>query len=211
MVRKSLDRPKPRTYWSIPTPYGYFDALNAFGTTAAPLLAGFGVALIGLAVGLKTDSPVRYPGVALASVAVSVLLLLGSVQCSMWARQYAVTPAEMFAWWPDAHERQEDLRTTQWRYSTIGALWLRRARAMYQFGLVALLLGLLAILIPKEWSPSRIAAEVIVGLGVCLEVLWIYLPRRRRYRLVRTLFPTPMDLTLNPPPVSEVVRPDNTG
>jgi hypothetical protein len=194
---------RPRTYWSVPAPYGYASAIDGFGTVAAPLLAGFGTVVIGITVPLKADSPVRYPGTATAFVALSVLLLLGSVQCSIWARQYAVTPAQMLEWWPDADARKDDIRITQWRYASLAAKWLLRARRTYEAGITALLIGVLVILVPKEWTPSRIGAVALVGIGVVLEVLWSITPTHRAWPLVKRVFPVPNELESVPPPYQE--------
>jgi hypothetical protein len=201
------DEPQePNVYWKVPTPYGYGAAVDGFGSVSAPLLAGFAIAVIGITVPLSADSPVRNPGTAIAVVALSVLLLLASVQCSMWARQYSVTPGDMLAWWPDATSEQTgkaarlaDLRVTQWRYAAIARVWLVRARVSYDLGIIFLLLGLLVILIPKIWTPSRSVACILVGLGVLAEVAWSFAPSHRELPLVKKLFPTPLDMPLQPP------------
>lgn len=193
-------RPPKEGYWDVPAPYGYASAIDGFGTIAAPLLAGFAIVLIGIAVSLSTNSPVQYPGTATAFLALSALLLLGSVQCSMWARQYTVTPQEMLAWWPDAHLRKGDLRVTQWRYAHLATRWLARARLSYQFGIIALLTGILVILIPKQWTPSRIAAEVLIAVGVLCEFYWAFGPTHRSWLFVKWAFPVPLEMTLEPPP-----------
>lgn len=193
------EEPAP-TYWSVPAPYGYSAAIDGFSTVAAPLLAGFGTVVIGITVPLKGDSPVRYPGTATAFVALSVLLLLASVQCSMWARQYAVKPAEIVEWWPDAGARAKDLRTVQWRYACIAAKWLCRARLTYQGGIVALLLGVLVLVIPKQWTASRTAAEALLCVGVVIEIWWTIAPTHRKWPLVQRLFPVPDESAFEPPP-----------
>lgn len=192
----------PNTYWRRPIPYGYGAALDGFGSVAAPLLAGFGTVVVGLTVPLKDDSPIRYPGTATAFVALSVLLLLACVQCSMWARQYTVTPSQIRDWWPDADpERKDDLRTTQWRYASIASTWLTRTRQTYHAGILSLLVGVAVILVPKHWTASRAVAEGVVCLGVLGELLWIWMAGRRfpRWPLVKRALPLPSDLELEPP------------
>ncbi len=199
-----------RRYWNVPKPLGYAAAIDGFGSVAAPLLAGFTIALIGITVPLSSDSPVRNPGTALAFLAVSALSLLASVQCSMWARQYVVKPSEILDWWPDSHadagldrlaarSRLQDLRLTQWRYSKISATWLSRARLSYHVGILALLLGVLIILVPKHWTPSRVAGCIVLGIGFIAEVLWVVAPTRRSWPLVKRVFPEPIDIAITPP------------
>jgi hypothetical protein len=200
-----------RRYWHAPAPIGYASAIDGFGSVAAPLLAGFTIALIGITVPLSADSPVKYPGTAIAFLAIAALLLLGAVQCSMWARQYAVTPNDILEWWPDsraqtesdmqaARSRLDDLRLTQWRYATISATWLARARLTYDLGILALLLGVLVILIPKQWTPSRVVAASLLGVGFLIEVYWVSSPKRRSWPFVRKVFPVPPDIPTTPPP-----------
>ena len=89
-------------------PYGCAAAIDGFRSVAAPLLAGFAIAVVGITVPLTATSPVRYPGTAIAFTALSALMLLASVQCTMWARQYAIHPNDMLEWWPDAAADQVD-------------------------------------------------------------------------------------------------------
>jgi hypothetical protein len=190
------------TYWSRPVPYGYGAALDGFGSIAAPLLAGFGTLVLGITVALKDDSPVRYPGLATAFVALSVLLLLACVQCSMWARQYTVTPNQIREWWPGQDPGDdEDLRKTQWRYSSIARTWLTRTRRAYEFGILALLIGVAVILVPKQWTASRGVAEGVVCSGVLGELVWMWMANRRppRWSVVKRALPLPVDLELDPP------------
>jgi hypothetical protein len=206
-MRQSPIGASPKTYWSLPTPYGYGSAIDGFGTVAAPLLAGFGTVVVGITVPLKADSPVRYPGAATAFVALSVLLLLASVQCSMWARQYAVTPNQILEWWPDADlARKHDLRTTQWRYACLASKWLKRTRRTYQGGILALLIGVAVILVPKQWTLSREIAEAVVCLGVLAEMLWMVGALFPRWGVVKRAFPSPEDLEVEPPALSDTER-----
>jgi hypothetical protein len=195
-------QPSDPPYWKLPTPYGYAAAIDGFGTVAAPLLAGFAFVLIGLTVSLKGDSPVRCPGVATAFLALSALLLLAAVQCSMWARQYTVTPEEMLAWWPEADAtRRADLRETQWRYQRLAQGWLFGSRTAYNAGILALLLGVLVILIPKYWTGSRIAAVTLVGAGFLIELLWT-VGGLQRLPLVGRAFRRPDQMSIQVPPLS---------
>jgi hypothetical protein len=194
-------------YWSVPAPYGYAAAIDGFGSVAAPLLAGFAIAVVGITVPLTFASPVRYPGTAIGFTALAALMLLASVQCSMWAREYAVTPSDMLEWWPDSAgpptdraARLEDLRVTQWRYATIAGTWLSRARLTYHMGIVSLLVGLLVILVPKVWTPSRVAAVCLVGIGIAVELGWSFAPSHRSWPLIKRLFPEPADIRTTLPP-----------
>ena len=58
--------------------------------TAAPLLGGFSIALIGV-VAQATDH-FRWPGVALLLLACASIAFIICVQTAFWARQYLVRP-----------------------------------------------------------------------------------------------------------------------
>jgi hypothetical protein len=118
----------------------------------------------------------------------------------MWARQYTVTPSQILEWWPDAELRKGDLRETQWRYQKLADGWLSGARLSYNLGILSLLAGVLVILIPREWTPSRIAAAAVIGAGVLIEVYWVLGPVLGVLPLAKRVFRTPKDLPETAPP-----------
>src|SRR2546430_5720722 len=90
--------------FSPPTPYGVFNAADALGGVAAPLMAGFAVALIALSIDISEK--LRYPNVALLLFALAALLLLHVVQVNALAKAYAVTPSQ--AGEGDAHADSDE-------------------------------------------------------------------------------------------------------
>ena len=76
-------------------PYGRSAAIENVGVSAAPLLAGFSFALVGLILGFQNpDKDIAEPNIALAALVVAALLLVNAVQCAFHARQYHVPPDE---------------------------------------------------------------------------------------------------------------------
>ena len=198
--------PTSGIYWARPVPYGYPASIDAAGTVAAPLLAGFSITLIGLILGAADAHAIRLRGEALTALVLAALLLLACVQCAFWARQYTVTPSQIMEWWPDlglpgdaATERHEQLRGVQWRYSVLAGCWMGRARWTYHVGILALLAGLDLLLVPLDrgaswnsgWSWLSVA---VVSLGFMAELYWTVAPGWDKRRLAAKLFPQPSDV-----------------
>jgi hypothetical protein len=188
--------------WNVSTPYGYGSAVDAGGTIAAPLLAGFSVGLIGVMLPLRdSHGPAPLADIAVVLLATATVTLLACVQCTFWARQYALTPNQIMEWWPDLRapgaagdQRWEALRAEQWRYQVLLAIWVGRVRATYSLGIVTLLGGIGLALVPREWNPWHIIALTVIGVGVLAEVAWIVLPSYRKLSIAPRLFPEPRDV-----------------
>ncbi len=72
----------------------------------------------------------------------------------------------------------------------------------YEGGILALLVGVAVILVPKHWTMSRVVAEVVACLGVLGELVWMSMaaaPRFPRSSVVKRALPLPVDLELEPP------------
>lgn len=63
--------PRDWSPWSVPKPYGAPAALQSAGTVAAPLLAGFSFALVGLV--LTSPERIRWPDATLVLLTASGL------------------------------------------------------------------------------------------------------------------------------------------
>jgi len=173
-------------YWDVPSPYGYAAAVDTAGTVAAPLLAGFALTLIGLILGLGSPEtmPLREP--AVVPLLIAVVSLLACVQCTFWAKQYAVTPTQILEWWPDAESgrtgaapRQEMLRRDQRRYAVLVRRWQGVSAWTYDAGILALLGSLPLVLAPPPgWTqPWRWLAVSLAGLAFLGELYWVVAPR----------------------------------
>jgi hypothetical protein len=156
--------------WDAPWPYGYPGAVDSAGSVAAPLLAGFSFALVGLIV--PEGKGIRWPSFTLALLVAAGFLFVAAVQCGFWARLWAVTPSEINEWTPtDPEER----RHAEQRLHAAGfRLWSYRLTWAYRWGILALLAGVTLVLVPPG-SPSaaRWVAIGVASAGWLLEAVWI--------------------------------------
>jgi hypothetical protein len=76
--------------WSLPGYLGRAAAIDGMGTVAAPFLAGIAIALAVLVISNPTDFGEE--GMSLFALVLATTALVSCVECSFWARQYAVTP-----------------------------------------------------------------------------------------------------------------------
>jgi hypothetical protein len=182
--------------WDKPGPLSYGEAIDTVTTIAAPLLAGFSIATIGV-VGASSDK-FRWPGIALIFLTGAALLLVGSVQCGFHARAHRYSPANIKDWWP-ADEltpiRLERLQREQWINMRLWRRWIGRAKIAYDIGIVALALGVAAVLAPpghernpvtllvqgdqSRQSGWRWAAAAIAVAGAVGEIVWIAINKRK--------------------------------
>jgi hypothetical protein len=156
--------------WVAPWPVGYPAAMESAGSVAAPLLAGFSFALVGLIV--PEGKGIRWPGVALAFLVAAGLLFIAAVQCGFWARQWTVAPSELEEWWPDDPEERK--HAEQRAHAQGFATWAGRLRLTYRTGILFLLVGIAMTLVPPGGiGVARWFAIAIAFAGVALELLWI--------------------------------------
>jgi hypothetical protein len=188
-------------FWKVPAPYGYGSSVDGAGTVAAPLLAGFNITLIGLLIGLPVEAAVPLRDLAVVVLVVSILLLLACVQCSVWAREYTVTPAQITEWWPDLADpgpagdaRRNDVRAEQWSYRLLANCWGSRARYTYHYGILSLLAGIALLLVPAYFLSWRTLAVAIAAVGFLAELYWTIAPGKRGWPKVPELFPQPRDV-----------------
>jgi drug/metabolite transporter (DMT)-like permease len=169
-------------------PYGSPEALENLGTAAAPLLAGFSFALIGL---LLDKSDVMWePNLALLLLVLSGILLIYAVQFAFNARRFQVPPGDYLAFLEIAAADsfpESELRKLQAGWRDQHAVWANRARRAYNAGIVVLLAGVGIVLVPKagpgHMPPLRVAAVTLALLGAAIEISWWLLsPRWRRRR-----------------------------
>lgn len=167
----STDPPVPPE-WDAPFPYGHMTSIESAGGVAAPLLAGFAFALIGLVV--TSPGSVRFADAALSCFVAAAVLLIAAVQCAFWAREWTIAPGELVDWKPDpgtSHDRRVDLQ----RLHRAGfRIWANRFRWTYRWGIVVLLAGIAIVLVPDgDVGALRWVAIAIAWLGFLGELLWI--------------------------------------
>jgi hypothetical protein len=160
--------------WEPPRPYGYPTALDGMGTIAAPLLASVSIALV--AVVLTSESAFRWVSAVLLLLVLAAGAFIATVECSFMARQYVVTPSELEDWWPDSAEpgRRKSLRREQRYYLSRFRSWTVRARFAYNTGILALSLGVVALLVPTGCvSDGRRVVITLAALAFLVELAWI--------------------------------------
>jgi hypothetical protein len=172
----------------VPYPYGVHTATDGLGGVAAPLLAGFAVALLGLV--LQVDTQMRWPGTALFLFAASAVLFLQVVQLNARARGFVVSFRQALDWYPDADDPERRARVLDevWQHDAKWRFWIRRARVLYNVGIVLLLLGTAVLLVPaglRDLTFMRWSAIVVALLGAGYELLAMlgsWLQRTDRFR-----------------------------
>ena len=169
--------------------------MEALTGTAAPLLAGFSLTLLGVIA--QAPASFLWPGAAMTVLCVVVALLVACVQFGFRARSYLYTRADLEAWIPGPHnQRYEDAFARQQRADWANWLkWHGKARFTYNSAIVLLAIGLALVIAPPTAYPvpgNLTGAERIirwVGAAFALpaaagELWWIghdlYVERRAR-------------------------------
>ncbi|MFJ8001680.1 hypothetical protein ACIQ7D_32025 [Streptomyces sp. NPDC096310] len=166
-----------RLSWRKPAPLNWWAAREAQYTTAAPLLGGASITLLGLVI---TDrDKFRWPDPALLALALTALFMVVAVVWGVRSRQYLYSRGDVEAWWGplsemSANRREELIRDQRRHYSK----WIRlagRADFCYSSGLLCLATGSSLALAPPahaaapawRWlAAGTTAAPVVVVLLV---------------------------------------------
>ncbi|EXG82037.1 hypothetical protein [Cryptosporangium arvum] len=179
---QSGSRPEPASGspFEIPDPYGQTEGSASASGVAAPLLAGGALALAGVVV--QQEDALRYPGVVLLVLVGAILMLVASVQCGMWARQYAVAPTDIQQWWPDPNlTRKAAILRDQKFHAHRHRVWAVRVTLTFNLGVLLLWIALAVAVAPKSdvHEPAwRWGAATLAALGVLAEAAWIALVAR---------------------------------
>jgi hypothetical protein len=142
------------------------DSFDAMSGVAAPLLAGFSIAFIGLVIG--SAAAFRWPGWTLLPLTMSALLLVTCVQGGFWIRHYR----------PDVSVDEQH----EWTLALPAfKRWLHLTRWTYNAGIALLLLGLALALYPRGTDVQAGLRRLASGLALAAataEVVWGLLSRR---------------------------------
>jgi hypothetical protein len=167
------------TLWRRPQRLGYTETLRGLGGVVAPLLTGFSLATIAALV--SADDPPPLADWAILALALTMALLLFSMQVAFLALARNPSPAEVLNWAPEATVSEDELEAARVRQSSdfheMSRLW-NLAGPTYDLGVLAFLAALALLLIPDTWSESRIAA-ICVGVVALLGEGWWTLANRR--------------------------------
>jgi MFS family permease len=155
--------------------YGYSAALDAAGTVATPLLAGFAFTLLTLVV--VSPHALRWPDPVLVLLVAAASAEIAAVQCAFWMRQYTLSPSEVRDQFPelDTDHGVADHALGEYRgLLTLKRIWARRFQACYHTGIVALLASVPILLVPRGHIHSvRLVAIGVAVIALALEICWI--------------------------------------
>lgn len=167
--------------WTVRLPEGYYDAIQATGTTVAPILAGFAFAILAIVLvppGKNEPDPLRWRDAVLALLVFSALLLIISTQAAIRARATLVKPDELRAWYPLSVDPAG--RPNQWLEGHQKALEGRTLRASgacrqaYNAGTLLFFTAIAVLLVPS--GPVDDARRVVLGaaaIAVTVEAAWL--------------------------------------
>jgi hypothetical protein len=157
--------------WPAPFPYGYKAASESVGSVAAPLLAGFSFALVGLVI--PSPDHLRWPNLALVPLVAGGAAFIAAVQCSFWARQYAISPDDIKLWRPGYSPGR--IHALLRGHDAGFKKWNARMNYSYRAGIVLLLLGVMFALVPPGHIDALRALSVgVAALAAVGELGWIF-------------------------------------
>jgi hypothetical protein len=164
-----------RTDSNPPPSSSYTESVDRLGSTAAPLLAGFAITLLGLVV--SDLGSFRWPDPTLAVLTLAAVLLILSMQLFITGRQYHLSYEEFVTYTPEM--RDSDRQTAHKAANALYRKWIFRSRLSFNAGLVLLLLATAGVLLPpgKNVTIGHDAGRWIaaaIALGACVgEAIWI--------------------------------------
>ncbi|GLZ49609.1 hypothetical protein Acsp06_57940 [Actinomycetospora sp. NBRC 106375] len=173
--------PRQGDFWSTPRPLGHPGATAAFASVASPLLAGFSIAAI-VALAGRTDRGLR-GDLAIMFFSLAIACLVFAIQAGLAAASRHVAVAERVAVHPEKArdpELMHEIRSEQWIDEDVASHHRLLARHTYNTGILAFLAGLLCVAVPGpgDWNVPRVAALVIVGSAIGVELVQqIHRPR----------------------------------
>jgi hypothetical protein len=183
-------------FWSRPRPLGHAASTTTFASVASPLLSGFSIAAVVTLVG-RVDRGFR-GDLAITFFALAIACLVFALQSGLAAASRDVPVSERTALYPDKvrdPERVHEIRTEQWRDEDIASHYRLLTRHAYNTGILAFLGGLLCVALPGpgDWNAPRVAAILVVGSAIGLELIQQF---HRPRVLAAFLAPSDEDLEL---------------
>ena len=169
-----------RIWDQLQFPFGAADATDKIGSTAAPLLAGFAFALIGLTI--DKGNVMGEADLALLLLVFAGVALVSSVQLNFNARRYHFSVEEYFDLCRLAEDQKEEVSVSEVKkmareYLGEERIWAERSRVAYNLGVAVFFFGVAATLIPVSgiWhlEPLRAAAVILVTAAGLVEATLI--------------------------------------
>ncbi|MEU8876920.1 hypothetical protein AB0D24_38465 [Streptomyces javensis] len=165
--------------WRKPAPLNWSAAREGQYTTAAPLLGGASITLLGLVI---TDhDKFRWPDPTLLALALTTLFMVMAVVWGVRSRQYLYSRGDVEAWWgplseiPDDRRKQliEDQRNHYSRWTRLAG----RADRCYSSGLLCLAVGSSLALAPSAHAAAPawrwLAAGTTAAPVVVVPLVWV--------------------------------------
>lgn len=190
--------PRPDYYDELPQPFSEPAATQQIAGSAAPLLAGFSFALIGIIV--TNSDKLRWPNLALALLVAAALLLVNAVQAGSIATRWSIEPSQWRSLLSVARAEQlSALHNAGPAALRKHNIWLIITRVTYNAGVVVLLTAVAFCLVPPEChavSTWRVVAISLAGFGATGQMVltaWMGIRSVLWNRKVRVTSPPPAD------------------
>ncbi|GAA2309490.1 hypothetical protein [Streptomyces violaceusniger] len=172
-----------RLSWRKPAPLNWSAAREAQYTTAAPLLGGASITLLGIVI---TDrDKFRWPGPTLLALALTALFMVVAMVLGILSRQYLYSRSDVEAWWGPLSEMSDDqheelIQDQRMHYSRYVRLE-RKADFCYLSGILCLAAGSSLTLAPPahaaapawRWFAAGTTATLIVVLPLARTMPYI--------------------------------------
>jgi len=165
-------QPNADFFNALAQPWGDSAAVDQLATTAAPMLAGFSFALIGIV--LSTPTALRWPDLAVLLLVAAGIVLTLTVQFGSIARRWAIAPADWRELLAIAPESDLDALAN----AGPGAVkkqgrWMVWTRVAFNVGLVLLLVAVAVGLVPPRahhaMPTTREAAIALALVGAAAQ------------------------------------------
>lgn len=169
-----ISPPAHEPVWTRPRSLGYHEALRGLGGIVSPLLAGFSLA--GIATLTTAEHPPRLADWSISLLAGAVALLLFSMQVAFMSLTRNATPQDILAWHPEITVSETELYSARQAQGEAFRDMSRLGRISlftYNLGLIAFLLGVLLLLIPRHWTAGYGIGLAAIGVALFVEIWWI--------------------------------------
>lgn len=159
-----------------PNALGYHESLRGFGGIVSPLLAGFSLAAIATILTTRRHDLPPLSSWAVAALTVAVAFLLFAMQTAILSLNQNSSPSDILSWRPEATTSEHELTAARAAQAADKREMERLGRlsfAAYPGGLIAFLLGLALLLVPRHWGAPSILAVAAAAAAGALEVWWL--------------------------------------
>jgi len=198
--------------WPQRNPIAFPKGIDALGTVASPLLAGFSLTTV---VQLLNSSPGPWlKEWCLALFSVASVLFLWSLHFGAEYMKYTATPSERLDYSPEARFQSDILdrvRARHFEEMELRSRYQDRFERSYNFAIILFMCGLWALLFPhyfhslhnfysiQRWPWGNVTGLFIVGIAILIETVWVISKGARP----KNALPLPID----EPPVDRLAPP----